>query len=458
MVFGAGRRESLNMPDPGAGRRRFLLGVALGATATSLLGLGASTVVKSPAQLAAEQAPPPPAVITAPVERRVLRDTVVLRGTVAPARTVEVTPASSVEGGELVVTGLPLQEGSAVRAGQVLAEVSGRPLVALPGRVPAYRDLRPGSKGKDVEQLQTALERLGFDSGDPPGVFGAGTKRALSGFYASIGYEVATTGEEDEQALREARRRVREAERAVVRARQAARAPEGAPPAAGSARLAVEEAEDELALARQELADLERRTGPMLPRSEAVFLPSFPARLSQINGSVGSVVEPPLLVLSSGGLVVRATLPPPERSLVKAGQRVEIVSEVEGITATGRVASIGPLSSGAGGEGEGDQEGAGEPRGYPMTITGRFDARLAGQDVRLAIEAASTQGPVLVVPLAAVFATADGQTEVIRVGADGRQERVRVVAGASGDGFVAVRPAGNAGDRLAPGDRVVVGQ
>src|SRR5262249_23291972 len=93
-----------------------------------------------------------------------------------------------------IVSAVRVHAGDEVRPGQVLLEVSGRPLVVLPGAVPAYRDLKPGDSGADVKQLQTALAGLGHFSGPANGQFGQSTKDAITRFYEAIGYDVPTTG------------------------------------------------------------------------------------------------------------------------------------------------------------------------------------------------------------------------------------------------------------------------
>jgi len=84
-----------------------------------------------------------------------------------------------------------------------------------------------------------------------------------------------------------------------------------------------------------------------------------------------------------------------------------------------------------------------------------LDERLAGADVRLTVQAAATEGEVLVVPISAVYADADGATAVLKLLDDGTQQRVVVTAGVSGDGYVAVTPVEEGA--LVAGDRVVVG-
>lgn len=125
----------------------------------------------------------------------------------------------------------------------------------------------------------------------------------------------------------------------------------------------------------------------------------------------------------------------------------EILSELHNITAAGVVAGVGELK----------QDDSGK-RSHPMLVTatgGPLDRRLAGADVRLTVQAAATEGAVLVVPISAVYADADGATAVLKLLGDGARQRVPVVAGVSGDGYVAVSPV-EAG-ALAAGDSVVVG-
>lgn len=59
-----------------------------------------------------------------------------------------------------------LAAGTAVRSGDVLYSVEGRPVVALTGAVPAWRDLASGiDDGADVAQLEAALTALGYSDG-----------------------------------------------------------------------------------------------------------------------------------------------------------------------------------------------------------------------------------------------------------------------------------------------------
>ncbi len=71
----------------------------------------------------------------------------------------------------------------------------------------------------------------------------------------------------------------------------------------------------------------------------------------------------------------------------------------------------------------------------------------------MTVTSAQTASPVLVVPLSAVSAGADGRTTVSVLGTNDQVSRVEIRAGVSGDGFVEITPIGG---ELSEGDRVVV--
>ncbi|GAA2427077.1 peptidoglycan-binding protein [Streptomyces glaucus] len=529
--------------------RRWVVAVAVGAVLLTGAGVGASLVVKSPAQAAADSEAPPPDVLTAPVERRVLKTSVILRGTVVAGQSVDVTPGAAGAGAEgasaPTVTKTPLKAGDRVAAGKTLIEVSGRPVIALHGGLPVYRDLKPGSEGDDVAQLQKALAELGHSTApDASGTYGAGTKAAVTALYSALGYDPVEAGGEEGSDVEAAEDLVKSMERAVEDARDAlddaeeaqeaqeaaeqaagasgAQAPgaqtpgaqtpgaqtpgaqtgapgaragsggtaAGAPagPAAsaspgaapgtgggqgggGNGEDVLEEPRKNLARAREDLAearaDLERArsaAGAMLPSSEVVFLESFPARVDSVSAEVGAQVSGAVMKVSSGALEVHGLLQAHQKELIRAGMRTRILSEVTGAEAAARVESVADSPSteqSAQGDGQGGQDGqasAGSGRsGYLVVVDPdrTLPADLAGQDVRLTVEAGSTDGEVLVVPVTAVSAGADGRTVVTVVDADGRQRRVPVRAGTTGDGYVEVTP--SAGARLAEDDRVLTG-
>ncbi|MFD4865340.1 peptidoglycan-binding protein [Streptomyces sp. NPDC058412] len=502
--------------------RRVVLGVVGGAALMAVGGLLATTLVKSPAQVAAETGPPAQGALTAEVERRVLARTLVMRGSVVADQSVEVSPQGIRSGdgagpGAAMVTKLPPKAGDPVTAGQLIAEVSGRPVFTLHGTQPMYRDLKPGATGDDVAQVQQALRELGHGTGaDPKGVFGAGTKAALAARYRAIGYEPLPAVADGGAALKSAREAVRSATWAVEDAVGSAGSagsgsgatarpgPSGAPPDAGSGKggttagtganggsgsggsgsgsgssgsgRELVRARQALTEAQAALAAAEAADGPMLPAAETVFLGSFPARVSSVGARVGSPVSGPVLTLSAGELVVEAYLKEDRKQLLRPGMAVVVSSEVSGTDVRGKVALVAAERSAAqpagrpqqqdqgqgqnakgGGDGAGGSSGGGADPGYRMVVRADqpLPAGFAGQDVRLTIESASTDGEALVVPVTAVSAGADGRTVVTAVSAEGAQRRIEVRTGTSGDGFVAVTPA-RAGSLVA-GTRVVIG-
>ncbi|MFJ4685932.1 peptidoglycan-binding protein [Streptomyces sp. NPDC088789] len=487
-------------------RRRWVAAVAAGSTLLAVAGFAAAQVIKSPAQAAADTEPPPADVLTAPVERRVLKETVVVRGTVAAGQSVTVTPVAGGEEGaaEPVVTKLPVDAGDTVRAGQLLLEVSGRPVFVLKGELPVYRDLKPGAKGDDVTQMQKALRGLGHGTGDDrSGVFGSGTKAALRSLYAGLGYDPKPAAD-DGEAVEAGEAGVRAAERALEQAESAADrsaaetgegtadgttggttagATGGTTAGTGSgegttgggsdaggdgdgdaeAERALRWAREDLETARETLAEARAADGPMLPAAEVVFLPGFPARVDSVSASVGSPVTADVMTVSTGQLVVQGHLQERQKGLVRSGQRVEILDERSGTTVPGTVRSVGKTlgadqrQDGTSEEGEEGEGAPSAPEGYPVVVKPDrpLDRALAGQEVRLTVEAGSTGGKALVVPVTAVSVGPDGKSAVTVVAAAGAQHRVQVRAGTQGDGYVEVVPVD--GGRLEPGALVVTG-
>lgn len=359
----------------------------------------------------------------------------------------------------------------------MVAEVSGRPVIALKGRVAAYRDLKPGSKGDDVTQLQRALADLGYGSGsDSTGTFGTGTQDAVERLYADLGYDPrpASTGGDEAaaQAVESAEDSVRNAERMLEDA-EAVEKPDATQ---------VKRAWEDLADAREDLAAARLQAGAMLPAAEVVFLPSFPARLDAVGAAVGEPVSGTLLTLSSGDLVVQGGAAADEKALLRKGQKAQILSELTGKEFAGRVSTVAttPTTSSGQGSGSGSGNSSGGSGGsggsgadtatYAVVVVPEtaLPRSLTGQNVRITVTSAATGGTVLVVPVAAVTSGTDGRTTVTVLRGE-RRERVEVRTGATGDGYVQVTPVSAArsgtaagastgtGTGLAAGDPVVVG-
>jgi len=442
-------------PTGSVRRRRWLSGLAVASVLLTGAGVASVQLIRSPAQAAAETAPPEPDVLTAVVEHRVLKDTVVLRGTVHAGQAVDVAPqGGSAEGaGAPVVTRLPVAAGDPVKAGQVILEVSGRPVFVLRGAIPVYRDLKPGARGRDVAQVQAALRDLGYDTtGDAKDVFGEGTKSALEKYYGAIGYEPRQADDDGGERVDAARDEVRAAERALQDTNASGQE--------ADADVVRQRAEEDLEDARAELAAAQAASGPMLPADEVVFVRGFPAFVDSVTGAVGSRVSGTVLRLSAGELVVEGHLQEHQRRLVDAGQKVEILSELSGARTAAEVTSVADTpESGKAAEDTGTTTGVAPQAGtYRLVVEPdkALGADAAGHDVRLTVESASTKGRSLVVPIAAVSAGADSRTSVTVLKTDGTRHRVEVRTGTQGDGFVEVVPVGS-GTGLRAGDRVIVG-
>jgi peptidoglycan hydrolase-like protein with peptidoglycan-binding domain len=382
-------------------RRRFvLIAVAAVAIIASVGGLLISMRIKSPAQLAAQTAPPAPTQLTVPVTRQVITSTVLAQAVVkAPAEVAQLSAANSGGGGSgalPVVTKIFFRKGSTPVPGSVIVEVAGRPLFVFQGTVPAYRNLTEGESGTDVAQLQAGLQSLGYPTGDDTtGVFGPGTASAVAAYYSALGYPVPT-------------------------------AP-GSPRASSKGKTSSQ---------------------PMVPLSEILFAPRFPARVVKVAGPVGQEASGSLVTLSMGHPGLAGQLAPSDAALVKRGMAVSISDQATGLTLRGHIGSVGKRTQ--------TKNSISGGVYLPMKIIpdNPLPTSLVGHDVSLTITSAHSAGRVLAVPEAAVFARPDGRLYVTKV-TRGRSVPVPVHVEVTGNGMVGISPSG--GGTLAPGARVVTG-
>ena len=429
-----------------ARRCRALAWVAGGAALLAIGGLIGSSFVKSPQQIAADTAAPPPTVTTAKVVSQVLTSSVQMRGVVYPATQYDVYPSApesdaaasgtgsptggSATGagssGPVYISRLDVTAGQTISNGEQLAEIDGEPLFALAGRVPAWRDMTPGESGPDVAELQKALASPGYyQGGDTPGYFGTATQDAVSLYYEHLGYT---------------------------------------PPATGG-----------------------------VPMADVIFLPSTPAKVIAVNGAQGQQPGQPFLEIAArGSLALTGELPPAYAAQVKPGLKVKIFDEVTGIHAAGTITDVGTATtitptgaivnvgggsasvgsagstgsastgtagstnSGSAANSSGGAANAGATPFIPLAVqpSKTLPAALNGENVLVTVETGRTEGPVLTVPVAAIVTTGSGTSYVTVAGAHGKQTQVPVTPGISENGYVQVTPV-TAG-KLAAGDSVVV--
>jgi hypothetical protein len=184
--------------------------VLVAVTAIAAAGWIAGSRVRSADTAAAEAAPPDPSLITAPVERRVLSSQVIERGDVVPGQSASVFGPSSEDA--TTVTGVFVAVGDELADGNPVLEVAGRPVVVFEGAIPAYRDMRPGMIGTDIDQLQAALGRVGCDTSADDGEYGEATKECVGRLYDALGYATVPTSDTEATELADARDTVAEAE------------------------------------------------------------------------------------------------------------------------------------------------------------------------------------------------------------------------------------------------------
>jgi peptidoglycan hydrolase-like protein with peptidoglycan-binding domain len=184
-----------------------------------------------------------------------------------------------------------------------------------------------------------------------------------------------------------------------------------------------------------------------LPRSEVSYIPTRSALVSAVSARVGSAVASgaPVLSLATGHPYVTGTLTSHQASLARKGDTARIVSASPALTADGQVTRVGPLPSTP-------------AAGHTVWVRSKrpLPQRLIGATVRLTLYSPVTAGPVLTVPLTAVFGGAGRHAAyVVRILARNRRTRVSIFTGPSADGLVAVQSVQP--DALRPGNRVLIG-
>jgi len=157
-----------------------------------------------------------------------------------------------------------------IEAGDLVLEISDRPVFALPGPYPATRSLVREDKGHDVRQLQEALQALGFFDGEIDGVLGSGTRRAVEALYRAAGYD---------------------------------------PPKSS-------------------------RYAPVLPLSEVWYFDSLPTEVIEVHVEEGSLVRPgdSILDYTNGELQIAAQVGPSAADRVELGSVVEVGPNAEQAT------------------------------------------------------------------------------------------------------------------------------
>lgn len=424
---------------PGVGRRarwRSLraLGVVVLIVVVAGLAYGLGAARSGSTEGGVGVAPPPrsltDAVVTTVLDPALRAPATVSVGAVNP---IDCTPSSTASAARQVFTRGPLPVGTAVVEGAVLAEVSGRPVIALGGAAAAYREILPDQRGGDVAQLQEALHRLGHTDAEPDGHFGPATWEALRSLYATLGYEPIGPTAEEQAALDSA-------EQAVDQA--AARAD------AATTQAEYDQAVVDRQMGREHYEQLRRVTGPRVPFCEIVFLSQLPAVVGSPEGSEGeesaasegtgpasTAIEGPWMVLSHGSPTAEVIVSAADAGRVEPGMAAVF---------TGSSVSVGGTV----------REVRAELPASILIDLPDAGPELSGTTGEVAIALPGTGDPVLAVSVAAPVTAANGQVTVIRLAADGRRERIVVELGETDGTVVAVE---GSQPPLHEGDDVLVG-
>jgi len=190
-------------------RKRLFLAVVAVAVAFGAGGYLLGQQLESPEDARAVVAAPEPSLIAVPVASEALSNDVVVRGDAEFEGAVDlVLDATLGDGASRVVTGRVPEIDTDVIEGDVVIEVSGRPVFVLEGDLPGFRDFKPGLDGDDVLQLEIALQRLGFLSVEPDRLYGSATEDAIVSMYEAAGYEPRAESEGEEAQIKAAEKAV----------------------------------------------------------------------------------------------------------------------------------------------------------------------------------------------------------------------------------------------------------
>ena len=317
-------------------RARLLALCTAGVVAIGAGGFVLGRQVKSPADAAAQAAAPTASRLAVPVERRVIAATLITRGDVRFGDPKPVVlPASALKAnlGNLVT--LAATKGQEIEAGKRVLEVAGRPVLALVGSTPVYRDLRPGDQGDDVRQLEDGLSKLGFDPGPVDGRYDDATENGVDAWYRNVGYEPfgpTETQRTQLQTLRDGTTRAADGLRNAQRAYDSAARP--ARSRVLQADESVRSAKEKAATAPSDADDSARKADGLVAARQAALDQALATRVQAAAGvrraererdDSGAVREADLAVEDAKAAVIDAdaAITQAERGVVEAQRSVD---------------------------------------------------------------------------------------------------------------------------------------
>ncbi len=228
---------------------------------------------------------------------------------------------------------------------------------------------------------------------------------------------------------------------------------------------AATNAQADLDTATANLVALHAATGTRISPGEIVFVPLLPSNVTESFVTLGSTVQGPIGTLATAETLVSARVSRVDSGLVAVGAAVTVEIRGSGVTTAGTVLAVGAPSPTDNGGGEGAGPSGGEASGRLEVVISPDDPDALTDyvfwDTRVVVSVASTDGEVLVVPVAALTVGPDevSQVEIERTPATDTvaavTEVVEVHVGLTANGLAEVRPI-EAG-ALVEGDRVVIG-
>lgn len=378
-------------------------------------GVAGALLVRSPDSAALDTAAPqlPPA--TAEVETGVLGESLAVEADFASSGDILV-PVIDRDG---IVTRVP-DLTSGVAPGEVVLEVSGRPISVLPGDAAAYRDFIGGTRGEDVRTLQNALASLGFAVGSPDGLYGPRTAAAVEAFYSAIGYD-APAPLASPAELAAARAAVSSAEAALRDLKKEAEdAASDSDPLTfvDPSEIAVSAAS--VALAKEALKRTSDATLTPFPANEVQFVTGDSFEVVQSDAVVNGPARAGVRVLAARtSQTLWATVPRSVAARLTEGTPVSIAPAAaegsqKGVDDVGGTVTWIASSTGYDGVAERFGTSFSIPSGE-VGIELTMESSLARQDfsrLTATIELGGGAAPTLIVPLSAVRSSADGSSWV----------------------------------------------
>jgi peptidoglycan hydrolase-like protein with peptidoglycan-binding domain len=237
-----------------------------------------------------------------------------------------------------------------------------------------------------------------------------------------------------------------------------------APADTTAAQAAVAQADANVTAARDDLAVLDSEIGIRISPGEIIFVPILPSTVTELSAVPGSPTTDQLGTLSTADTLVSARVSRADSGLVTVGATVTLEIRDTSVETTGTVLSVGQpreeTDPSLGGEQGGGNTGSGS--GRLEVLIAPDDAALLRDFVfysaRVRIDIASTDGEVLVVPVAALSVGPGGdsrveiETRAVTDNDPGATETVEVEVGLTAQGLVEI-----VSKTIKEGDLVVVG-